>query len=603
MSVPFPVLCRILLCFVLCTGIILLPGCSPFQSFGKKDKNKKLIPDKIADDISGGKTMLIGDYISINNMNFVEVRGAGLVQGLSGTGGDDINSQERQLVYEDMQKRGLLDISARLASPTTAVVNIVGYVKPGIQKDDLFDVKVMLPAETDAKSLRGGWLMNSPLKVMAVLDSSMKEGKPYAFVEGPILVDPMATETTNAAGLKSGVVLSGARSKISRPIYLNMKPDYASAFITDRIAKEINNRFYINTGQKKGMATADSDVLIVLDVHPTYRNNVARYVQIVRSIACYETPPKQMKRIEKLKEELRVPETSQRASFQLEALGKSGIEPLKTVLKSTNTEVLFNAGTALAYLGDGSAAKILADIARKEPAFRVFALDALSVLKQDIEAELCLQELLQVPSAETRYGAFRALCYRNPYDKTIRGEVLRNEGGSQFSYHGITTNAPPMVHITKSSRPEVVLFGNDIHLKRPFTLNAGPKIFVNGQNEQVVITRFGRLDEKRTVTNKLDDIIRAVVDLEGTYPDVSQLIQEAARDNSLSCRLEIDCLPEEYRIYRRPGGSPEEESLREIKVADKLTPWQRMNPKVWFEANPGGKSSDEVELPNRTDRE
>jgi hypothetical protein len=306
--------------------------------------------------------------------------------------------------------------------------------------------------------------------------------------------------------------------------------------------------------------------------------------------------------MEKLKEELLIPEKSQKASFQLEALGKIGVEPLKTALKSSDTEVLFNAGTALAYLGDGSAVKILAGIAKTEPAFRVFALDALSVLKQDIEAEICLQELLQVPSAETRYGAFRALCYRNLYDKTIRGEVLRNEGGNQFSYHGITTNAPPMVHLTKSSRPEIVLFGNDIRLKRPFAINAGPAIFVNGQNEQVVITKFGRLDEKRTVSNKLDDIIRAVVDLGGTYPDVSQLIQEAAQSHSLNCRLEIDCLPEEFRIYHRPGGSPIEEK-KEIRVAEKQSVLQRMNPKTWLEANPGGKSSDDVEIMNPSERE
>lgn len=580
-------------------GVGIGGGCSHLLPHKKKDR---LIPDKVSSDVENGKIMLVGDYSTTSNLHSIEIRGVGLVQGLPGTGCDDVNSLERKLVYDEMVKIGVRDVRAVLASPTTAVVNIVGYMRAGIQEGDLFDVKLMLPEESEGKSLRGGWLMKSPLKVMGVLDNSLKEGKPYAYVEGPIMVDPLATVIVNPSGLKSGVLLSGARSKISRPIYLNMKADYESEFLTDRIAKEINKRFYVSVGQKKGMATAKSDTLLILDIHPLYRNNVSRYVQIVRSIACYENPQKQLQRIEQLKQDILIPEKSQRASFQLEAIGKSAVDALKSALESTNTEVRFNAGTALAFLGDGSAARILADIARNEPAFRVYALDALSVLKSDFEAEMALQELLHVSSAETRYGAFRALCYRNPYDRTIRGEVMRNETGPQFSYHVISTKAPPMVHLTKSSRPEIVIFGSDIHFKQPFTLNAGPVIFVNGQGQNVVLTKFGRLDEKRTVPNRVDEIIRAVVELGGTYPDVMQMLCEADRDKILSCRLEMDCLPEEFRIYRRPGGTDDEDIEEDIKPKKKSV-WDRMNPRNLFEANPRGKSSDDPDPINTSGRE
>lgn len=593
-----------LLKFLLFTGLLVLfglgigGGCSHLLPHKKKDK---LIPDKVSADVETGKSMLVGDYSTASNLHSIEIRGVGLVQGLPGTGCDDVNSLERKMVYDEMVKIGVRDVRTVLASPTTAVVNIVGYMRAGIQEGDLFDVKLMLPEESEGKSLRGGWLMKSPLKIMGVLDNSLKEGKPYAYVEGPIMVDPLATATVNPSGLKSGVLLSGARSKISRPIYLNMKADYESEFLTDRIAKEINKRFYISAGQKKGMATAKSDSLIILDVHPTYRNNVSRYVQIIRSIACYESPQKQLERIERLKQEIRIPEKSQRASFQLEAVGKGAQDALKSALDSTNTEVLFHAGTALAFLGDGSGARILAEIARNEPAFRVYALDALSALKTDFEAEMVLQELLHVSSAETRYGAFRALCYRNPYDRTIRGEVMRNESGPQFSYHAIPTQAPPLVHLTKSSRPEIVMFGSDIRFKQPFTLNAGPLIFVNGQGANVVVTKFGRLDEKRTVPNRVDEIIRSVVELGGTYPDVMQMLCEADRDKILSCRLELDCLPEEFRIYRRPGGVNEDE-VEEFVKPKKKSVWDHMNPKNLFEANPRGKSSDDPDPINTSGR-
>lgn len=592
---------------VLFTGVFFffglggLGGCSHLR--GQK-KDNSLIPEQFAADLESGKTMLIGNHAYIDSLRPIEIRGVGLVNNLPGTGADDVNSAERRIIYDELIKLGIRDARALLADPSTAVVNIVGYLRPGIQEGDLFDVELVLPIESEGKSLRGGWLMKAPLQEMQQIGDSVAGNKPLAFVEGPILVDdPLATETVNPTGLKKGRILSGARSKISRQIYMKMKSGHDSPFITARIAKEINNRFYISTGQKKGMATAKSDTLIVLDVHPSYRNDVARYVQVVQSIAYFETPARQAKRIERLKQELLVPGKAQNAAFQLEALGKAGIEPLKSALTSRNTEVLFHAGTSLAHLGDGSAVRVLANIAKDEPAFRVYALNALSVLRNDVDAETCLQELLHVPSAETRYGAFRALCYRNPYDRTVRGEVLQNDGGAQFSYHGVMSNAPPLVHLTKSRKPEIVLFGDDIRIKQPFALNAGPVMFVNGQGRDgVVITKFGRLDEKRTVGNKLDEIIRALVELGGTYPDVIQMICEAERDKVLTCRVEIDCLPEPNRVYRRPGGNDTDDDLDDIEPK-KRSAWQRMNPKTWFDENPGAKTSDNREPVNASGRD
>ncbi len=533
----------------------LIVGCAHLGA-EKKEENR-LIPEAFGADLESGKTMLVGDYSTIGNAHPVQVQGYGLVRGLQGTGSDDINSFERTQVYDDMQRRGIRNISAILADRSTAVVNILGYLRPGIQEGALFDVEIRLPPETEARSLRGGWLMETRLTEMAALGGDMLTGDTKAYVAGPIMVDdPLATETTNPAGLKQGVILSGARAKEARQLFLYMKSNAESAFITDRIAKEINHRFYVSTGQKKGMATAKTDKLIVLDVHPNYAEDVSRYVRIVQSIACYENGTRQLRRIERLKEELKDPAKAQRAAFQLEAIGKPGIEPLRGVLNHPNSEVRFHAATSLAYLGDGSPSKVLADIARNEPHFRVYALNALSVLQNDIEAEMALQELLHVPSAETRYGAFRALWTRNPHDRTIRGENL----GNQFSYHVVNGNGPPLVHYTRSKRPEIVLFGTDIFLKQPFALDAGPNIVINGQQPgSVVVNKFALsgVDAKRTVVNRLDDVIRAVVDLGGTYPDVVQMLSQANIAQVISCRMEVDCLPQPNRIYRRSGTEEE----------------------------------------------
>ncbi|MDR3233470.1 MAG: flagellar basal body P-ring protein FlgI [Planctomycetaceae bacterium] len=576
--------------FISLIPLVFLTGCS--NVFSNKDAQKNaLMPEQLAREIENGKTMLVGDYSVVGNLSPMPVRGFGLVVGLSGTGGDDANSLPYKEVYDGMNRRGIQGIRDILASPTTAVVEILGYIRPGCRSDDRFDVQVMLPPETTAKSLRGGKLLTTKLREMSVIGGQLRESKTFAFAEGPIIVDdPLASEASNPTGLKKGMILNGGTAKEPRTLSLVMKAGNESAFITDRIAKEINHRFFISGSHRKGIANAVSDSVIILDIHPDYADDISRYIRIVQSIACYENPAKQQERLEKLKAELLNPETSQKAAFQLEAVGKSGIEALKPGLSSSDGEVRFHSATSLAHLGDGTSAKILTEIAKNEPAFRVYALTALGVMRNDIEAEMSLRDLLHVPSAETRYGAFRTLKTRNPFDPAIRGEILGEQ--YPFSYHGITTNVQPMVHISLHRLPEIVLFGTDITLRQPFGLDAGPVIFINGQTPGIVtVNRFAvtGVDEKRTVPNRLDAVIRAVVDLGGTYPDVVQLLRQGDAAKVLSCRLEIDCLPMPNREYRRNNNSPEEQTAAE---EPKKNIWQRLNPANLFAPNPGGKSSD-----------
>jgi hypothetical protein len=439
---------------------------------------------------------------------------------------------------------------------------------------------------------------------MAMFDGAIGEGAPRAIVEGPIMVkDPMATEISNPMGLKEGTVLSGAVTQKSRSLSLITKKDSRFIFVADRIARAINDRFYMPTGSRKGVALAETDAIIVVDIHPDYANDVPRYVRVIQSLACFESKTQQLQRIERLKEEVLDPNTAQQAAFQLEAIGKAGIEPLQRALRSHDMEVRFHAATSLAYLGDNTPAKVLAEIARQEQAFRVYALNALSVMKNDLEAANYLQELLHVPSAETRYGAFRALKNLDPWDQTIRGEMLGGSGG-QFSYHGISSPTAPMVHITSQKYSEIVLFGMDIFLKQPFALEAGATIFVNGQipgSVSVVKHVKMGIDERRMVSNRLDDIIRAVVEMGGTYPDVVQMLRKADLDRVLSCRLEIDCLPEPNRVYRRKGDS-ESEFVQEEEEKPKSF-WERMNPRNIFTPNPGEKSSDYTGTVNNSSRD
>ncbi|MDR1478533.1 MAG: flagellar basal body P-ring protein FlgI [Planctomycetaceae bacterium] len=608
----------------------LVFGCTPFQKTPKQDPT--LLPESVQRNIEQGRVLRVSDYALVSGLNEVEVRGVGLVQNLAGTGFDDVNSIERSMMYEEMKKMGIDDINGLLADKSTAVVNIKGRMRSGIRENELFDVQVSVPAESGVRSLRNGYLVAATLQDMRAVSGSVIKGETLAIAEGAIMVsDPLATESKNPSGLQQGIILGGARAKKTRYLFISMKTDYESAAMTKRIADVVNSRFYISSGQKKGMATAKDNVLIALDVPPIYRNDVHRYARVVESLAYHETQPQQQRRIERLKSELLTPSKSQNAAFQLEAIGgKAAIEALRTALSAGDEEVLFHTATSLAYLGDGTASEVLAKIARENPAFRIYALNALSLLRNDIDAELALHELLQLPSAETRYGAFRALWQRNPSDRAIRGEFL----GRQFAYHGIlvpvvTTNprdnkpiataawhddvteepvptSPPMVHLTRAKRPEIVLFGNNIHLIRPFTLDAGPTIFINGNNPsgEIIVKKFAikpdQIDESRTVnSDNLDDVIRAVVDIGGTYPDLVQMLCLADQKKCLSCPLKIDSLPEANRFYQRKN-----ETSPKIEQTDKpkKTLRDRFNFKNWFSPNPGNRSTDYEGYINESDR-
>jgi hypothetical protein len=196
------------------------------------------------------------------------------------------------------------------------------------------------------------------------------------------------------------------------------------------------------------VATPRSDERIDLKIHPRYKDNIARYIRVVRSIPLKELPAEQSLRVGLLERQLLDPITSPNAALRLEAIGTEAVNALVKGTESSDPEVRFYAAEALAYLDNNHAAAPLARAAREEPAFRAYALAALSSMA-DMAARDELITLLEVSSSETRYGAFRALWAMNANDPLIRGENL----GGQFGYHVLGTSGPPMIHVTRPRRP------------------------------------------------------------------------------------------------------------------------------------------------------
>ena len=504
------------------------------------------------------ETPMVGDYTTIEGLHFITLEGVGLVVGLDGNGGDPPPSHYREALLDEMRRRDIKNPNQLLASPDTALVVVRAYLPPLVAKGDRFDVEVRVPGKDDTKSLNGGLLYETYLSEHAVVPGEgVMTGREFAIASGPILVSASEGDREELAGvLKRGRVLGGGVSKTDRHLTMYLRNDFASFRNSVRIAEKIGDRFYRynRAGIREPLAEAKTHQRIELNLQPRYKENYPRFLQAIRHIAFRETDVAKHVRVEKLADKLNNPPTAEKAALELEAVGRESIPVLRDALENPDLEVRFHAAMAITYLGEPDGIDALVEAARDEPAFRVYALAGLAAT-DDATAHVGLRSLLDSDSAETRYGAFRALSVLDKRDPFIEGEPLPSPTDRQFMLHALDTKGEPMVHLTNRKIAEVVVFGASQPFETPLALRAGRHILVTASpgSATVKISRFqvGRTDEKREVPNRVVDVVRAVTEMGATYPDVAQLLTQADQQHNLIGRLEVDALPKSGRIYYR----------------------------------------------------
>ena len=137
-------------------------------------------------------------------------------------------------------------------------------------------------------------------------------------------------------------------------------------FLSKQIGDALNRRFHTySKGTKQGVATPKTDAFIELEVHPRYKYNLGRYLQVVRSVPLFESPQQQLARLELLERQLLDPVTSAQAALRLEAIGKEGIRILKKGLEAKDPEVRFYSAESLAYLDETCCVAVLKRSRRK----------------------------------------------------------------------------------------------------------------------------------------------------------------------------------------------------------------------------------------------
>jgi hypothetical protein len=488
-------------------------------------------------------TRLVGDYATPWGVAPQRIERAALVTGLPGTGSDPPPGIQRQALMADMQTRGVVEPNKLLASPTTSLVWVHGYLQPGVRKGDRFDIYIEVPPDNDTTSLAGGWLMETRLAEMAMLGNRVRDGHVLGAAEGPLLVDPVAQGTLDSVAKIRARVPGGGISLTTRSIGLILGPEHRSVALSKRIGDCINRRFHaVVRGAKRGVATPKTDRFIELEVPSAYKNNLGRYIRVIRCLAVIEPPAGRHARLELLARQLTDPVTAPTAALRLEAIGKEAVPTLRKALEAKDAEVRFAAAEALAYLGESIAATHLAEAAASLRSARPAALAALGVL-DDANGIDALQGLLASVSAETRYGAFRALWKIDPSAPLVRGEKL----GDACSLHILDVAGPPLVHVTRSHRPEIVLFGTEHPLADGLRAEAGPAVVVVVESSRATVSRFaaGEPDQQVEVPARVEEVVRAVIEIGGTYPDAVQFLQQASSRRCLDSRLAFDAIPDE----------------------------------------------------------
>jgi len=566
-------------------------GCSTLMFRGQSPDVEAVEEEK--------KVELVGDYTRPRGLQWIKLESIALVTNLDNTGSDPPPSDQRQVLIAEMQSHDVRQADKILASPTTSLVYARTFLPPGVQKGDPLDVEVRIPLRSETTSLRSGWLMQTRMRQMAELGGSTMRGNIDGLAQGDVLVDAIFEGTTDKVHETRGRVLGGGTSLLTRELGLGISKNDASIRISVLIGKAINQRFFaLDSGVKKGVANPERDDFLSLTVAPRYKNNLARYLRVIRNIPLRENPIERTERLQLLEKKLLEPTSSAQASLQLEAIGAEAINTLKQGLRSSDPEVRFYAAEALAYLDQPEAAAPLAEAAKKESAFRWHALTALATMTH-VAALDGLSDLLHVQSVETRYGAFRAMRIRNPGDPATRGEAL----DKRFRYHVIPTTGEPLVHISRSRVPELVVFGHEQRVKNVSLLRAGKWIQITAlENGDLRAGRYdpGKDNVYESFAPELDKLIRTIVKLGGGYAEIIQCLQEAKQAGCLEGRLAVEAVPRPDRKYYRdddplpeaPEDSTTEETDPTATLADRraATP----APELFRDGIRGGKSDEEM---------
>jgi flagellar basal body P-ring protein FlgI len=535
---------------------------------GSNSKKKPAVPPKVEE--------TIGDVATIFGTD-TKVEGVGLVIGLDGTGSEPAPSWQQKKLQDEMTKSGIQHAEKLLRSQNISLVIVRAVVPAGISTKDRFDIEIELPQASATSSLANGFLMETRLAERVMTKEGDKDDKVIAIGGGPVMIGG----ATKPADVKVGRVLGGGRALAEAPYVIQIKESRRSGQTSQLIENVAKQRFHqVEAGFNKGMVIAKTDFALEMKVPKIYHHNQDRYHLIVNYLHLVDNPALREQRMQEWGRDLLDPKKAGVAALRLEGLGPVAIPTLKQGLASADETVKFFAAESLAYLNDGDSAATLAEVAKKRPEFRSFALKAMAAMDQAASL-LKLRALMSEPEPELRYGAFNALRTLDPNDPFLgKVSVLdsapepepdgdmafqipgqprkkpRAPADDPFSMYVVDCDGPPMVHVTRSQRCELVVFGKGQKLLTPVVLGSGGPMLLNASDgdDRVQISKITTktLDAPETRVTcglELSEVVRQMANIGATYPDAVAVLMTGSTQKNLPGPLVFDALPAANRAY------------------------------------------------------
>ena len=458
---------RVIVILVLAGG---LAGCEPFAlNSSDKDKPKEQAkPPELPLHIAG----TLAEYAALGGRSRLPVQGYGLVVGLGGNGSREIPQHVRKYLIQYLLKNrerlrewGLAEItpSRVLQDLDTAVVRLRGSIPPAASQDSRFDVMVTALSATGTRSLDGGILVPTEMR-LDVGDAHPGRGsKIWAIAGGPVMVNPFIdpTDRQQAAKLRQGVIVGGGVVARGRKVSLQLyRADFARS---DQIQRLINARF---PGVDR-VARAKNASLTELTIPREVGGDQAHFLALVMHLPMHTGPRAWEIHARKLLAEMQKPDAAHEPlAMVLEAHGRKVLPVLSALYDAPVALAAFYAARTGVRLGDRQADDTIRRFAGSQgDPLQLAAIEVMGNIKGIVRADLALQELLDSENDMVRMAAYRALRRRGSVS------VVTFNVGEQFNIDIVPSSRRPMVFATRTKDPRIALFGDNLAVAGPVFFN------------------------------------------------------------------------------------------------------------------------------------
>lgn len=213
----------------------------------------------------------IKDVARVNGVRSNQLMGTGLVIGLSGTG--DKTSLTQEMVTNTMKNLGLKFDAEKIETKNAAAVIITAELPAFTSPGDTIDITVSTMG--DAKSLRGGVLLQTPLRAA--------NGQTYAVAQGALslggnIQQGMPNHQT-VARIPGGAVVEAEVPMDfvkNQSIYLALNnPDFTTA---NRVAEAVNQTFGL------GSSIAQNSAKVRIKIPYSFQNNPVEFISRLNSL-------------------------------------------------------------------------------------------------------------------------------------------------------------------------------------------------------------------------------------------------------------------------------------------------------------------------------